>query len=83
MDINYLIEQYKNSLNDLERKALIIAEKNLRSSFCIEKSIGFLEFLKSQNQWWLWPSYINKNNDNIPNIVPIICFFVNFSPKKK
>ena len=50
MDNNYLIEKYKNSLNELERKALEIAQKNLESSFCIEKSIGFLEFLKTINQ---------------------------------
>ena len=31
MDNNYLIEEYKNSLNELERKALIIAETNLES----------------------------------------------------
>ena len=37
MDNNYLILEYKNSLNELERKALEIAEKNLESSFCIEK----------------------------------------------
>ena len=49
MDINYLIEKYKNSLNELEKKALLLAEKNLESSFCIEKSIGFLEFLKTHN----------------------------------
>ena len=49
MDNNYLIIEYKNSLNELERKALEIAEKNLESSFCIEKSIGFLKFLKTRN----------------------------------
>ena len=49
MDNNYLIEKYINSLNELERKALEIAEKNLESSFCIKKSIGFLEFLKTKN----------------------------------
>jgi len=49
MDNNYLILEYKNSLNELERKALEIAEKNLESSFCIEKSIGFLEFLKTRS----------------------------------
>lgn len=46
MNNNYLIEKYKDSLNELELKALTIAEKNLESSFCIEKSIGFLEFVK-------------------------------------
>jgi len=49
MDNNNLIEKYINSLNKLEKKALIIAKKNLESSFCIEKSIGFLEFLKANN----------------------------------
>tara|TARA_X000000368_G_scaffold389348_1_gene351624 strand:- start:676 stop:921 length:246 start_codon:yes stop_codon:yes gene_type:complete len=46
MNNNYLIEKYKDSLNELEIKALTIAETNLESSFCIEKSIGFLEFVK-------------------------------------
>ena len=46
MDNNYLIEKYKNSLNELERRALTIAKTNLESSFCIKKSIGFLEFMK-------------------------------------
>ena len=48
MNNNYLIEKYKDSLNELEIKALTIAETNLESSFCIEKSIGFLEFLKKE-----------------------------------
>tara|TARA_B100000482_G_C12521093_1_gene264502 strand:- start:606 stop:794 length:189 start_codon:yes stop_codon:yes gene_type:complete len=51
MDNNELIEEYKKSLNELEQQALLIAEKNLESSFNIEKSIGFLEFLKKiENQ---------------------------------
>ena len=51
MDNNELIEEYKKSLNELEQQALLIAEKNLESSFNIEKSIGFLEFLiKIENQ---------------------------------
>lgn len=44
MNNNDLIKKYKKSLNELERKALIIAEKNLETSFCIEKSIGFIEY---------------------------------------
>ena len=42
------IEEYKESLSELEKKALEIAEKNLESSFNLEKSIGYQEFLKSK-----------------------------------
>jgi len=45
MNNNNLIKEYKKSLNELERKALIIAEKNLETSFCIEKSIGFIKYM--------------------------------------
>ena len=44
-----LLEEYKKNLTELEKKALIIAEQQLESSFCLEKSIGFLEFLKKSN----------------------------------
>lgn len=44
---NELIANYINSLNTIELKALEIAKNQLQSSFDIEKSIGFLEFLKS------------------------------------
>jgi hypothetical protein len=44
---NDLIASYINSLNVIELKALEIAKQQLQSSFDIEKSIGYLEFLKS------------------------------------
>ena len=44
-----LIELYINSMNDLEKKAYDIALSNLESSFDIEKSIGFINFIKSNN----------------------------------
>ena len=44
---NELITNYINSLNAIELKALEIAKQQLQSSFDIEKSIGYLEFLKS------------------------------------
>ena len=44
-----LIELYINSMNDLEKKAYNIALCNLESSFDIEKSIGFINFIKSNN----------------------------------
>ena len=46
---NELIASYINSLNAIELKALEIAKQQLQSSFDVEKSIGFLEFLKSKN----------------------------------
>ena len=46
---NELIAGYINSLNPMELKALEIANQQLQSSFDIEKSIGYLEFLKSKN----------------------------------
>jgi len=47
--IEELITKYINSLNTLEKEALNIAKEQLESSFCLEKSIGFLEF-KKENQ---------------------------------
>lgn len=49
MDEN-LRELYLNSLNDLEKKALDIAIKSLESSFDLEKTIGYLNFIKSLNK---------------------------------
>jgi len=45
--MNKKIEEYLDSLNELEKKALIIAKKQLGSSFDIEKSNGYLEWIKS------------------------------------
>jgi len=42
-------KKYIKSLNKIELTALIIAEENLETSFCLEKSIGFLNFMKSFN----------------------------------
>lgn len=44
------IEQYKASLNDIEKKALKIAEEHLESSFSITKSIGFLKWQQQASQ---------------------------------
>lgn len=47
--IEALITKYINSLSTIEKEALNIAKEQLESSFCLEKSIGFLEF-KKENQ---------------------------------
>jgi hypothetical protein len=43
------IKLYIDSLDEIEKKALNIAKTELESSFEIEKSIGFLEFIKKIN----------------------------------
>ena len=45
-----LIDQYIAQLSPAEKNAYNIAVKNLESSFDMEKSIGFLEFKKQQEQ---------------------------------
>ena len=44
------IEQYKASLNDIEKKALKIAEEHLETSFSITKSIGFLKWQQASQE---------------------------------
>ena len=41
-----LLDIYIDSLNDIEKKAYVIAKEQLQSSFSIEKSIGFIEWKK-------------------------------------
>jgi len=40
------ISSYVKSLGDIEKKALEIAKEDLGSSFDLEKSIGYLSWLK-------------------------------------
>lgn len=40
------IDSYLQSLNDIEKIAIEIAKEDLGSSFNIEKSIGFLNWIK-------------------------------------
>ena len=42
---NSLIEQYYESLSDMEKKAYVIAKEDLGTSFNVEKSIGYLNWL--------------------------------------
>lgn len=44
-----LINEYIESLNDLEKIVLKIAEEHLESSFCLEKSVGFVKWLREKN----------------------------------
>ena len=43
-------DKYLSQLSDIERKTMAIAENHLQSSFSLEKSIGYLNFVDSQTQ---------------------------------
>jgi len=47
--LDELVNIYIDNLNVYERVAYEIAKKNLESSFDIEKSIGFIDFVKENN----------------------------------
>jgi hypothetical protein len=49
MDTNELVQRYIAQLSPTEKIAYDIAVEKLGSSFDIEKSIGFLEFVKHQS----------------------------------
>jgi hypothetical protein len=40
---------YYNSLNDIERMAMVIAKDHLSTSFCLFKTIGFKNFISKMN----------------------------------
>ena len=46
-EIKNLINIYISQLNDIEKKVLTIAKEHLETSFSIEKSIGFKQWLKN------------------------------------
>ena len=54
-----LVEEYINSLTIIEKIAYNIAVQQLESSFNIEKSIGYIEFLKEKEK--------EKEKDNVLN----------------
>ena len=51
-----LVNLYIENFNVYEKVAYEIAKKNLESSFDIEKSIGFLDFVKKNNYTILPPN---------------------------
>lgn len=48
MDEN--IEKYFNSLSEIEKQAFLIAKQQLQSSFIVELTHGYIEFMKKQNK---------------------------------
>lgn len=49
LTVDVAIEEYKNAMNPADKAAYEIAVKQLESSFDIEKSIGFMDYLMEQN----------------------------------
>ena len=49
LTLNIAIEKYKNTLDETELDILKLAKQQLQTSFSIESSIGFLEFIKNNN----------------------------------
>jgi len=49
-EIKNLVDIYISQLNDIEKKVLTIAKEHLETSFSLEKSIGFKQWLKSIKQ---------------------------------
>ena len=43
-----MIEKYFAQLSHLEKVAMQIAKEELKSSFCVEKSIGFMQWMAKQ-----------------------------------
>lgn len=46
---SFMYELYCAQLTEKEKQALDIAKRMLGSSFCLEKSIGYLTWLKKKN----------------------------------
>ena len=44
-----LLEKYIKQLSEMEKLAMEIAKENLKTSFDIEKSLGFTEWLKNNS----------------------------------
>lgn len=42
------MEEYKKSLSQIEKKTFEIAENHLKTSFSMEKSIGYLKFIEKK-----------------------------------
>ena len=47
-ELKQLIAKYIDSLTEIEKIVLTIAEEHLESSFCIEKSVGFVKWLREK-----------------------------------
>jgi len=43
-----IVDEYLNQLNDFQKKAYLIAQDHLGTSFNIFKSVGYIEYMKKK-----------------------------------
>jgi DNA-directed RNA polymerase specialized sigma subunit len=48
--LQQLIEEYISTLNEREKQVMEIAKEHLQSSFCIERSVGFVKWKNSNKK---------------------------------
>lgn len=48
--LDQYIQEYIESLDETEKLVLEIAKDHLESSFCIERSVGFIKWLKDNSK---------------------------------
>ena len=49
-ELQTLIQEYVLTLNEREKKVMNIAKEHLQSSFCIERSVGFVKWMNSNKK---------------------------------
>ena len=49
-NLENLLQEYLKSLNEKEMQSYLIAKSHLVSSFCLEKSNGFIEWKKEKEK---------------------------------
>jgi len=60
MNTHELIEEYKSTMTEQERLVLNIAIEHLESSFSIERSIGYLEWLANRKTVMMNPTQTQR-----------------------
>lgn len=47
-ELNALLDEYIASMTDMEKMVMEIAREHLESSFCLEKSVGFISWYREK-----------------------------------
>jgi hypothetical protein len=47
-ELRIIIEEYIESMTDMEKMVMEIARDHLESSFCLEKSVGFINWYREK-----------------------------------
>ncbi len=47
-EIDIIIEEYIESMTEMEKMVMEIAREHLESSFCLEKSVGFINWYREK-----------------------------------